>query len=114
MGSVEALKVDIEPGEDAHVIRIQGSLGVLEAEKLERSFNSVIARRPKLAVVDLSEVTFMSSLGMGALVGLHRSLKHFSGTVRLAAPPKMVLEALERAKLHEVMKIFDDVPSALA
>jgi len=113
MRRMGGVKVDVEAKDDAYVVRIQGSASALEAEKLERSINGLIARRPERVVVDLSAVTFLSSLGMGVLVSLYRSLQHFSGTVRLAAPQEMVREALERARLHEMMQIFDDVQTAL-
>jgi len=114
MAADDALNVEIEAGEKAYLIRIQGSLGALEAVFFFLPFNSVAAHRPGRVVVDLSKVTFLSSLGMGALVGLHRSLRHFSGVVCLVGPTEMVREALQRARLHETMPIFDDVTAALA
>ena len=94
------------------MIRVVGDAGVSNAERLDAEFARACARRPALAVIDLAGVTFISSMGMGALVTFHRSVTRHGGVVRLAAARPLVADALRRARLTDVLHLHDTIDEA--
>jgi anti-anti-sigma factor len=67
-----------------------------------------------LAVLDLSQVTFLSSLGMGLLVRLSRDLGRWNGRVKIANCPPAIREALEVARLMDFFQFHATVDEALS
>ncbi|MDX2115151.1 MAG: STAS domain-containing protein [Planctomycetota bacterium] len=95
------------------VLRLVGSVSIDDAAQLERAVAQVLGQAPLRVVVDISKLSFISSVGMAALVKLHRGLKHRGGEVRLVGPSPPVFGVLDRARLIELMPIAPSVESAL-
>jgi anti-anti-sigma factor len=72
------------------------------------------ACRVLLAVLELSELTLLSTLAMGALVSLRRDLGRWGGRVRLAATPPSIHDALTAAGLTDLFEFYRSVEEALA
>jgi anti-anti-sigma factor len=87
------------------VVLIAGEAGVEQATALEVALLRVSARRAPLVTLDLSQLRFLSSLAIGALVTFRRGVVRAGGRVRLV--PRLqesVRESLERTG---VMVLFD-------
>jgi anti-sigma B factor antagonist len=65
-------------------------------------------------VVDLSDITFIDSAGLGALVGAHRRMLEAGGRLRVVRPPALVGRAFELTGLDELLDLYDDREAALA
>ena len=65
--------------------------------------------KPKLVVLDLAKLNFISSVGMGLLVRIQNQLKESGGRLVLAAPRPLIREALRRAALQRIFEIRDSV-----
>ena len=72
------------------------------------------ARRPARVVLDLSDLTFISSLGLGALVEFRRGLVRNGGQVWLAAPSPQIHELLEMSGLLAIFPVASSVSAAFA
>ena len=96
------------------LVRIEGYAGIAGLEKLQFAFTLVIARRTPLAVLDLSQLTFISSLGMGQLVRLSRDLGRWKGRVRIVNCPPAIREALEVARLLDFFQFHATIDEALS
>jgi anti-sigma B factor antagonist len=68
------LKLETQQQDDATVIRCAGRLTLEHAEALKIHGKAVISQSKRI-VVDLKEVTWMDSAGIGALVGLYISAR---------------------------------------
>ena len=97
---------------DALVLHLRGEIR-LDASASELEFTRLVARRPKLAILDLSALSFISSLGMGQLVALSKGIAGQGGTLRLAAVQPFVRDALDRVRLWELLKIFPTIDAAI-
>lgn len=95
----------VEPGDDGASFRIVGDLDVATVSIL---LDAVRAAGPFEGdvVLDLSELTFMDSTGLGALVAISKDL---SGTLIIAgaSPQVRKLMALVRADLFERWEVRD-------
>jgi len=74
---VHGLDVEVFGAGDDLKVHLRGEAGIAEAGKLEASLLPLSAQRPASVTFDLSELRFISSLGLGALIRYRR------GAVRL-------------------------------
>jgi len=99
---------------EAVVVKMAGDASVGSMADLERRFTKVQAMRPELVVLDMSELNFIASIGMGTLVALQRSVARNGGSIKLAGVNDHVHGALKRAGLDQVFDIHDTPEAALA
>ena len=100
---------------DAHShVRLVGQLDLDGVRSVELKFTASTASRRTHAIVDLSEVTFIASLGMGMLVGVARALAAGKHRLVLVAPQSHVATALRTARLESIMPIAADLDAARA
>lgn len=64
-------------------------------------------------VLNLAEVTYISSAGLGALVETQKSCKSRHGELVLSAVPERISEALNLAGLTTLFKVFADDTEAI-
>jgi anti-anti-sigma factor len=107
------LQITVSQTPTGVVVKLAGEAR-LNVEAAGMQLDRVAVHRPKLVVVDCSELSFISSLGMSLLVQLRRSVARNGGIVRLAAVQPLVRGALQHACLFDIMPEFPDVATALA
>ncbi|MBO5716220.1 MAG: anti-sigma factor antagonist [Clostridia bacterium] len=61
--------------------------------------------RPKKMVLDLSEISFMDSSGLGLIMGRYSLIKDLGGTLSLRAPTVAVMKILSLAGMERMIKI---------
>lgn len=79
---------------------------------LEPAHEAVAAGKP--LVLDLSEVRFLNSSGLGAIVALVRDAELAGSGVVLCAPQPTVRALFAMVKLENIVAIVADVEAALA
>ena len=100
---------------DCHVVvRLRGELSIDGVRTVELKFTASTASRRVHAIVDMSEVSFVASLGMGMLLQVARALASGKHRMVLVAPQDAVATALRTAKLDMVMPIAADLAAARA
>jgi anti-sigma B factor antagonist len=65
----------------------------------------VLAPGHTVLEVDLSRTTFLDSSGLGALIGLHKTMCARQGRVRVVNPTPTVQQILELTRLHQLFEI---------
>lgn len=58
---------------------------------------------PELLILDLSNVSFMDSSGIGLILGRVRTMKGWNGKVRIAAPQPFVKKMIELSGLKALI-----------
>jgi anti-anti-sigma factor len=89
------------------LVAIGGEASFDQAEVLEARLLRIPREGYSLVVLDLAELTFLSSLAMGALVAFRRGLRRRGVEVRLANVPAQVWSALESAGLGKLFELID-------
>jgi anti-sigma B factor antagonist len=102
---VRGLKVQVEqlPGE--HVVRVRGELDAATAAALQSELADTVAQAEGRIVIDLTEVPFVDSSGLGALVAVRKRALDGGTPVVLRAPHDRVRMLLEVTGLAG--KVFD-------
>jgi anti-sigma B factor antagonist len=95
-------------------VRLTGRLDSPGVDKIEAKFLAVTQAPGKDALVDLSGVTFISSMGIRMLISAARALSRRQAKLVLFAPQAMVGEVLNHAALSDVIPIASDERAAIA
>ena len=97
---------------DLAIVKISGEMS-LKVATVDHEFTRLQATRPKAVILDLSGLTFCSSLGMGLFVHLHNTLKRFNGRLFAFGIPPRVLDSFRRSRLDSLFEIRDSLEAAL-
>jgi anti-anti-sigma factor len=98
---------------DALVIDVSGEVDVVSAKELGSAMELVLEQ--KAVIVDLREVTFLDSSGLGTIVRGQRILGERGISLRVVAPPAgIVRRVFEITRLVESIPIVDSLDEALA
>ena len=65
-------------------------------------------------VIDLGNLEFIDSAGLGVLVGIYKRVKQRGQRVVVAKAPPYIARVMKIMRLDRVFESFDDVASALA
>ena len=108
-----ALKVEITNDNGTVRVRLIGEAR-LDIEDAAFQLDRVIVHHPKSIVVDMTELSFISSIGMSLLVNLRRTAQKAGGTVTLEGMLPLIREALAHARLLDLFVISDEPPLSQA
>lgn len=96
-------------GADLAVVRCSGRLNMVAAPAFREAITGVVAGgRPRVAV-DLAEVEFIDSSGLGALVACLKSARQAGGDLRIASPSAQVLMVLRLSNIDRILRPYEDV-----
>src|SRR5579863_10415809 len=83
-----------------------------EAASLRETVKKIIPENKKI-VVNLADVTYIDSGGLGTLVALYTTARSAGGTIKLASLTKRVGDLLQVTKLLTVFDVYDNEKQAL-
>lgn len=89
------------------------TLGAASAE-LRGVVTDALAKGEKKIVLNLAEVGYVDSAGLGELVSAYTTVKNAGGTLKLLKLTKKVSDLLVITKLVTVFETFDDESAAVA
>ena len=106
------LQVEVSPIDRGYLVRLDGSVGVTEADVLRQRLEPVATSSAPEIVVDLSQMDFISSPGLSVLLKLAQRARTWDGQVKLVAPRPIIRDLLDRTRLTEIFPIYDTVQAA--
>ena len=93
---------------------LKGRLDTAGVDRLETKFVAALVPRGLNAIVDLSQVDFVASMGLRMLISVARSLSRRNARFVLFAPQEGVREVFESVSLGDLISIRDTETDALA
>lgn len=96
------------------VLSVAGNIDTGTEQRFRDALASVLAHGAPRIVVDLSRVAFMSSAGVGVLMGVRRVLADAGGSLVLASPHGEVAQVLSITGVAEVIPVAASVADAVA
>jgi anti-anti-sigma factor len=100
-------------GDGITVLALRGEIDFNTGSAIHRALLTSDGEAAPRTVVDLSEVTFMDSSGINALIGAHRDAIAAQGWVRLAGPTTSVLRVLQIVGVDTVITCYPTLQQAL-
>lgn len=110
----EPFHMEVDEQGTAVVVRLSGSITMEICEDLQTQLVDLASQPTPQLIVDLSAVSFICSLGLGALVAAHLQSRQHHGTVKLVCPPPRVMDLLEVTKLTRLFPPFASIENAMA
>jgi anti-sigma B factor antagonist len=109
-----ALTIAEEQRKDVTILKLSGRL-VLgdESNELRSTIKRLLDSGDKKIIVDLGDVPYIDSAGLGTLVSAFASVSNAGGTMKLANISKKIHDTLNITKLVTVFDVYDSVSGAL-
>lgn len=108
------MKVNITETDKAIIINLQGEMMLgYEANDFHEAVRNCIEKNKKNIVVDMREVKFISSWGIGILIHGYTTATNGGSTFNLASVPKNVKEVFQKIKIDSIFSQFNSVEEAL-
>lgn len=110
------MDISVTSSEDANVtvVSVAGEIDVYTAPILREALDKQIALGHGNLIVDLDDVTFMDSTGLGVLVGRLKRVRGQSGSLRLVCTQERVLKVFKITGLDKVFGIYESLVEARA
>ena len=108
------MNVKINESENAVLIKLEGDMMLgYEANDFHEAIKSSLEKKKKNVVVDLSEVKFITSWGIGILIHGYTTATNGGTSFKLAAVPEKVKETFRKIKIDSIFKQYNSVEEAL-
>jgi anti-sigma B factor antagonist len=98
----------------SNVLPLKGEIDLHVSPSVTASLDGMIDKKPERLVVDLSDVTYIDSAGLAALIQAMQKVEAYGGKFLLAGLQETVRSIFEISRLDQVFQIFPDADAALA
>jgi anti-sigma B factor antagonist len=94
------------------VLKLSGRLDSVSAPDLKDRVKACANNGLLHLVIDMADVSFVDSSGLGVLVACLRSLNKLAGNMRIAALQDRVRAVFELIRLDHIIEVFDSADAA--
>jgi anti-sigma B factor antagonist len=107
------LSYELQPRKDVLIVHVRGRAGFDQTPILDCCIDEVRETTQPRILFDLSELNYIGSSGLGALVRLKQAVEPHHRKIMLAGLNPMVLDLFETAGLTRIFPVFDTPQEAL-
>lgn len=108
------MDIDIRKFGEVQVIRLRGSLTLgPPVDDLRQTLDQALSAGDSSLVLNLSDVRWVDSSGVGVLVKSLTSAKQVGGSLKLVNPSKPALQTLKMCNLLPLFDVFDEESEAV-
>lgn len=111
---MESFNVQIETDRDLTFVRPLGFLDTHTSPKLEEVLKELVAKRNLQVVLDCSGLNYISSSGMGVLMGALQEFRAEKGDVKVTGLSHKVYQTFELLGFTKLFEIYDTRRDAIA
>jgi anti-sigma B factor antagonist len=109
-----SVKLTIRQVGNVSVVDVAGRITLGEgSSNLRDTIRELVAKGNKTVLLNLAEVSYIDSSGIGELVSAFTSVTNGGGQLKLLNLTKRVTDLLQITKLYTVFEIFDDEAKAV-
>ena len=102
-----AIALSVQDHPQWTVIRVSGDLDVAGAPELRQGVLTAVADGARWITLDLSDLDFIDSFGIGAVVAALKRTRQRGGDLRLVCPVRRVRRVFEICGLDRIMTLGD-------
>jgi len=107
------LDLRVQDHDDRAVVHVSGEIDLATCPQLRDVLTALVHRGVYQIVVDLQQVTFMDSSGIGVLISVYRRIREHGGSLRLFAPSAKVWRVLELTRVTTLLPICTTLEEAM-
>lgn len=109
------VKMNTREVKDIVIVDLSGRLIMGEAcAAIRAEIQDQLAHQHRKILLNLGEVTYIDSAGLGELTAAYTSVKNRGGALKLVNLTKRVHDLMQITKLYTVFDVYDDEKTALA
>jgi anti-sigma B factor antagonist len=109
------LDIELRSLGQVKLVKLRGRLNLGDAvDRLRDTLGDLMNSGDTRIVLELSEVPWIDSSGIGLLVKILTSAKQKGGSVKLLNPSKFTVQTLKMICLLDLFEVFDDQERAVA
>ena len=113
--SLQPLLIELTSSEGpTKVVRVSGAARMDSGNELRDRLMGLIDGETRRLVLDLTDLEFINSMGLGGIVAAHLRLRSANSEIMIAAPRPEIRELLNVTRLVKLFPVHDTVGSALA
>ena len=110
-----SMKASIRQTNEVTIVDLSGQIKLGEGSSVLRDIvKDLLSKGEKKILVNLSNVNYIDSSGIGELVSAHTSACNQGGEIKLLHLTKKVRDLLQIMKLYSVFQVVDDEAQAVA
>lgn len=106
------LEISVVERDDVVVVELKGSADISETTVLESRLAGIFAMERNRIVIDLSGLTFTSSVGLGSLIRTHIRCRDSGGGLALVNPQPAVMRVFKTTRLNDLFELYGSVNEA--
>ncbi len=97
-----------------YIVKLSGDIDHLTASKVKDAVShGILKYKSNKVIIDLKDVYFMDSSGIGMLIGRYKELSLYCGEVVLSGINKSIDKILSLSGLYKIIKTFENTNSAM-
>lgn len=101
--------------DDVTVLTISGKMMIdAKSSNLHKHVKELINQNQNKVVIDLGKVTWLASVGLGAILASYTSVKNAGGDLKLARSTRKIRSVLIFTQLIKILEDYDTVQEAVA
>jgi anti-sigma B factor antagonist len=108
------LRVVIERRGTVAVVKLVGSAHMDASGNLREQLVGLVDEQTTTIVLDLTELDFINSVGLGAIIAAYLRCRRYNGAIKLVAPKPAIRDLLSLTKLTNLFPVHPSVDNALA
>ncbi|HEY1647051.1 MAG TPA: STAS domain-containing protein [Terracidiphilus sp.] len=107
------MTIDRSEVEGKLVLHVAGRMDAESAAQFEAQCDACIAEGTASLVIDLGDLSYVSSMGLRSFVAVGQRLKGKGGELRICRLTGFTRQIFEITRLNQVFPIYDSVESAV-
>ena len=96
------------------IISLDGRFDALMAKEFKNCISTLIEKRQIMIAIDMANIDFIDSSGLGSLVGGLKGVSKEKGEIRIAGLSPEVRTIFELTRLHRIFDIYENIETAKA
>jgi len=110
---MNAFKVKRKDVKEVSVIYLKGYLDAHTAHEFEEALQELVDEQRVRIVVNLSELTYISSAGLGVFMGFIQDVRKKKGDIKIAEPNEKVYRVFDLLGFPVLYEIFQQEAEAI-
>ncbi|MHC5529025.1 anti-sigma factor antagonist [Priestia megaterium] len=103
------LKIDIQKDGQAYRIKLAGEIDAYTAPKLKEKFMEITEHTETEIIVDLTDVSYMDSTGLGVFIALLKANKKNNGSLKFVGVSERIKRLFDITGLTDILNVNSQV-----
>ncbi len=106
------IKVETKQIKNSHIISVQGEIDVYTSPRVKETINELIEKENYNLIINLEEVRYIDSTGLGVLIGALKKVREHNGSINLICTNPQIKKIFNITGLVKIFGIFKNEEEA--